>query len=154
MVQIVLNVLQKFRKFLYWLWKQEGTPSQISRGIAVGVFSGCFPFFGLQTILGIMLASLFRGNRLLAVSATWISNPFTYLPLYWFNFKLGLYILGGDKNSHELSHFSRQELWDQSLFFSIRMLLGSCIVGIFFGLISGSVVYFFIKIFANKKRVY
>ena len=50
---------------------------------------GCFPFFGLQTLLGMALASLVRGNHLLAAAGTWISNPFTYLPLYWFNYNLG-----------------------------------------------------------------
>ncbi|MFO0103826.1 MAG: DUF2062 domain-containing protein, partial [Cyanobium sp.] len=54
-----------------------------ARGLAAGIFCGCFPFFGLQTLLGIGLASVLRGNHLLAAAGTWISNPFTYVPLYW-----------------------------------------------------------------------
>ena len=145
MVQIVLNLVRKFRRFLFWLWQQEGSPAQLSRGIAVGVFSGCFPFFGLQTILGIMLASIFRGNRLLAATGTWISNPFTYLPLYWFNFKIGSYLLGGERDVRNFTYLNTQELWDQGIFFSIRILLGSTVVGIIAGLVSGFICYFLVK---------
>ena len=96
MVQIFLNLLERLRQFLLWIWKQEGTPAQRARGMALGVFSGCFPFFGFQTLLGVMLASLFRGNRLLAATGTWISNPFTYLPLYWLNYKIGSSLLSNN----------------------------------------------------------
>ena len=72
-----------------WIWQQEGSPGQRARGLAAGIFCGCFPFFGLQTLLGIALASVVRGNHLLAAAGTWISNPFTYVPLYWFNYHVG-----------------------------------------------------------------
>ena len=89
------NKLQRrLNRWLQWIWQQEGTPGQRARGLAAGVFCGCFPFFGFQTLLGIGLASVVRGNHLLAAAGTWISNPFTYVPLFWFNYRLGALILG------------------------------------------------------------
>jgi cellulose synthase (UDP-forming) len=76
--------LRLLRKRLIWLWRQEGSHGQRARGLAAGVLTGCYPVFGLQIVLGIGLASLVRGNHLLAVAGTWISNPLTSLPLYWF----------------------------------------------------------------------
>ena len=141
----LLNLLQRFRRFLLWLWQQEGTAGQRARGIAVGVFSGCFPFFGLQTIIGIILASLFRGNRLLATTGTWISNPLTYVPLYWFNYKIGSYFLGKGQNLQNFQQLSSKELWSNGWLVTSRMLLGSSIVGLALGLISGFGCYFLIK---------
>ena len=80
---------KRLQQGLQWLWEQEGTPGQRARGLAAGIFCGCFPIFGLQTLAGITLASVVRGNHLLAAAGTWISNPFTYVPLYWFNYRIG-----------------------------------------------------------------
>ncbi|MED5164816.1 MAG: DUF2062 domain-containing protein, partial [Cyanobacteriota bacterium] len=86
--QTLQGISRRLRRWLVWLWQQEGTPGQRARGVAAGVFSGCFPLFGLQTLLGVALASVVRGNHVLAAIGTWISNPITYLPLYWFNYQI------------------------------------------------------------------
>ncbi len=71
----------------------RGTPEAIGRGIAAGVFAGWFPLFGLQTIIGVAIASVVRGNKIMAAAGTWISNPFTYVPIYYFNFRIGQVLL-------------------------------------------------------------
>ena len=57
---------RRLQRSLQWIWQQEGTPRQRARGLAAGIFCGCFPIFGLQTLVGIALASVVRGNHLLA----------------------------------------------------------------------------------------
>lgn len=52
---------------------------------------------GFQIILGVLLAVGVRGNKLAAAAATWISNPFTYLPLFAFNFQIGQWLLSTDQ---------------------------------------------------------
>ena len=84
----------RLRRGLHWLWAQEGTPGQRARGLAAGVFCGCFPFFGLQIVVSVGVASLLKGNPLLAAAGTLVSNPLTYLPLYWFNYLVGDQLLG------------------------------------------------------------
>ena len=105
MVQMSWNFIYRLRNFFRWLWRQEGSPGYRARGLAIGVFCGCFPFFGLQTLIGITLASLFRGNHLLAVSGTWISYPITYVPLCWLNYKVGTTLLDHGSNNYDLSEF-------------------------------------------------
>ncbi|MGB7312113.1 MAG: DUF2062 domain-containing protein, partial [Nodosilinea sp.] len=73
----------------------QGTPEQLARGLASGVFSGCFPLFGFQIVLGIAAATVLRGNRIMAAAATWVSNPFTYVPIFAFNYQVGLWLVGG-----------------------------------------------------------
>lgn len=115
---------------MLWLWRQEGSHGQRARGLAAGVFCGCYPFFGLQTILGIGLASLVRGNHLLAAAGTWISNPFTYVPLYWFNYQLGTWLLGPGQGWPNFQTLQQQGIWELGWSFTSRILLGSTITGV------------------------
>ena len=145
MKKIFLNLIQRIRKFISWLWNQEGSPSQRAVGLGVGIFSGCFPFFGLQTLMGVFLAKIFKGNSILAAFGTWISNPFTYIPLYFFNYKLGSLILNKDRNIVDISHIATEELWSQGWYLSSRLIMGSILMGLFTGLLGGIVLYFFLK---------
>ncbi|NET52369.1 MAG: DUF2062 domain-containing protein, partial [Merismopedia sp. SIO2A8] len=76
------------------LIRQRGSSGSIARGLAAGVFAGCFPLLGLQTIIGVAIAALIRGNKLMAAAGTWISNPLTYIPIFVFNFRVGQSLLG------------------------------------------------------------
>ncbi|MFM7471645.1 MAG: DUF2062 domain-containing protein [Nodosilinea sp.] len=108
----------------------QGSPEYLARGMASGVFSGCFPLFGLQIIIGVTLATLLRGNRLVAAAATWVSNPLTYLPLFAFNYQVGYWLLG-DGTSRELTPLAGWQAWmDMGTEVSSRLMLGSCVVGL------------------------
>ncbi len=78
-----------YKKILSLFRNQNGSPFFNAKGLAIGVFSGCFPFFGFQTLIGVFFAKLAKGNIVLAAIGTWVSNPFTYIPLYYFNYKVG-----------------------------------------------------------------
>ncbi|MBU6229906.1 MAG: DUF2062 domain-containing protein [Cyanobacteria bacterium REEB459] len=122
---------QRTLKYYYLrLLRLQGSPEYLARGIASGVFSGCFPLFGLQIIIGLALATLLRGNRLMAAAATWVSNPLTYLPLFSFNYQVGYWLLGRPSN-RDLTELDSWQAWmDMGTEVSTRLLLGSCIVGL------------------------
>ena len=149
MRKIFLNLIKRIRKFLTWLWNQEGSPSQRALGLAVGIFSGCFPFFGLQTLMGVFLAKILKGNTILAAFGTWISNPFTYVPLYFLNYKLGSLILNKDRSIVDISHIAINELWSQGWYLSSRLIIGSILMGLLTGVLGGIVLYFFLKKFSK-----
>ena len=122
--------LRWLRQRLLWLWHHEGSHGQRARGLAAGVFTGCYPFFGLQIVLGVALASLLRGSPILAAAGTWISNPVTSLPLYWFNYQVGCLLLGSGPAFPSLQQVQEGILWDLGLAFSSRLMLGSTVVGL------------------------
>jgi len=105
------------------------------------VFCGCYPFFGLQIFLSVGVASVVRGNHLLAAAGTLVSNPLTYLPLYWFNYLVGCRLLGPGQSGINLSELNRSSLWAQGWEFSQRILLGSTVVGMVLALVSGWMAY-------------
>tara|TARA_B100000674_G_scaffold80403_1_gene55817 strand:- start:223 stop:660 length:438 start_codon:yes stop_codon:yes gene_type:complete len=141
-----MNLIKEFssKKILSLIWQQDGTPYFKAKGTAAGVFCGCFPFFGFQTLLGIFLARIIRGNLALAALGTWISNPFTYIPLYLLNFKIGTFLLN-DKNIIIQPSLIKEDFWNQGWFIISRLILGSSIIGLIFGFISGTLTYYVLK---------
>ncbi|MEM1368133.1 MAG: DUF2062 domain-containing protein [Cyanobacteria bacterium P01_H01_bin.15] len=132
---------QRLSRYYYLrLLRLQGSPKNIARGFAVGVFAGFFPFFGFQTILGVALAFVFRGNKIAAAAGTWVSNPFTYAPIYWVNFKVGQVILRSEAAIESaLSWSSPAEVFASSQQVAIALLCGCSITGIIFAIAT----YFF-----------
>ncbi|MFZ9737337.1 MAG: DUF2062 domain-containing protein [Prochlorotrichaceae cyanobacterium] len=126
-------------RYWYYRWlRVESTPAIFARGLAVGVFAGWFPFFGLQTIISVALATIVGGNKVIAALGTWVSNPVTYLPIYWFNFQLGRSLLGTQEQPFTLSSL---QSWDTlsrlGQDFILALFLGSCVGGV----VAGSAAY-------------
>ena len=134
-----------YKKILSLFRNQNGSPFFYAKGLAIGVFSGCFPFFGFQTLIGVFFAKLAKGNIVLAAIGTWISNPFTYIPLYYFNYKVGSIFFNTSSNGIIEKSLVIDDLWKQGRIFSLKLLLGSSCVGVLLALICGSIVYFFYK---------
>ena len=132
---------EQLRRRLLWLWRQEGSPSTLARGLAAGVFTGCLPFFGLQIVLGVALASAMRGNRLLAAAGTWISNPLTTLPMCWLNYQLGVALLGPGPAWPGIADLAAADLRALGWAFTSRLLIGSLLIGVVAALISGVVCW-------------
>ncbi len=144
MHQMRWNFFHRFRRFLRWIWKQEGTPGFRARGLAIGVFCGCFPLFGFQSLLGIALTKVFRGNYLLALTGTLVSNPVTYIPLYFLNYRIGTFFLGNSKSLQSFSQFSGAEIFGNGWTVASRLFFGSFLVGSFISIILGLTLYIFL----------
>ncbi|MEJ2183176.1 MAG: DUF2062 domain-containing protein [Nitrospirota bacterium] len=72
------------------------TPRRIAVSFAVGLFVGFSPLIGLHTLLGIALAWAFRLNRVVLLTAVYINNPLSMIPIYTFCTWLGSLMLGVD----------------------------------------------------------
>jgi hypothetical protein len=139
-----------YRKILSLFRQQNGSPFFNAKGLAVGVFSGCFPFFGFQTLIGVFLAKLTKGNVYLAAIGTWISNPFTYVPLYYFNYRVGSIFINTSSNEIIEKSLVTDDLWKHGRIFSLKILLGSTCVGFLLALICGSIVFLIYKIRSKR----
>lgn len=136
------NFLQLRARQLRYLWwrliRLRETPEQIARGLALGVFAGFFPLFGLQTIIGVGLATLFRGHKLTAILGTWVSNPLTYMPIYALNFQVGRWLLNCQEDFVLDSVDSISQLTAEGVRFVGPLFLGSAVMG----LVGGAIAYF------------
>ena len=63
------------------LRRLPGTPEEIARGVAIGVFTSFTPFFGLHFFVAWVLALVLRANVLASLLGTFFGNPLTYIPI-------------------------------------------------------------------------
>ncbi len=61
----------------------DDTPHAIALGVAIAVFIAILPVIGLQTIISLALAAVFRANKAVCIPIVWISNPLTAIPIYY-----------------------------------------------------------------------
>lgn len=134
------------------LRRLRASPQRIARGLALGVFAGFFPLFGLQTILGLGLATLFRGHKLTTVLGTWVSNPFTYVPIYALNYQVGRWLLNSQDDFVLDSVDSISELTAEGVQVAIPLFVGCTVMG----LVCGTGAYFvgvrLIKRWRSRRR--
>ncbi len=69
------------------------TPHAIALGTGIAMLVAFLPLIGLQTVIAISLAALFRANKAICLPVVWITNPFTMVPIYGACFGLGRLLL-------------------------------------------------------------
>ncbi len=79
-----------------------------ARGTAMGLIVGFGCPVGLQVVSLVLFRMVFRFNSVIAFAFSWVSNPFTYLPMYYAYYYFGSVIL------HRPSIMS-QEAWKDML---------------------------------------
>ena len=124
----------------------------VSRGFAIGAFCAFLPIPG-QMIIAAFLSITFAANLPISVILTWISNPFTYTPIFYFAYKIGKIIINADINVDEkeidiLSNI--KDIWEP-------LLLGSIILAIIGSIISYILIrvywrYYVIKVWSKRKK--
>lgn len=134
------SVAKRWRRRLRYFYlrfvRLRGTSKELARGLAAGVFAGLFPLFGLQTIIGVVIASLLRGNKLMAAAGTWISNPLTYVPIYAFNYQVGRWLLGRTDSQPFDNQESLQNWLEMGVDVTAVMFLGCLVMGLLCSVLS------------------
>ncbi|MCF7790886.1 MAG: DUF2062 domain-containing protein [Victivallales bacterium] len=133
-----------------------GSPHYISLGIGLGLFSGVAIPLG-QVILAFILAVIFRANKVLALAATFITNPYTSPFLYPGLCYLGSKITGNNITIDEMNKFIHDTLysfsWNNLFDMGWKLLLCYLVGGFVFGIVIGSIGYLItyrIVLFHNK----
>jgi len=87
--RVIRNIKLQLLKFV----RLQGTPHEISRGIALGICLGMTPTFGVQMPLAILFAWLLRESKVAAVLGVWITNPVTAPVIYALEYETGRIML-------------------------------------------------------------
>lgn len=121
---------------------------------SLGVFVAFLPFPG-HPLYAALAALALRVNIPVAALATFVSNPLTMGPMYYFNYRVGAALLSGSQTGFE---FELSLDWVTNTFISIwqPMLLGSVLVGALaalFGFVLLDLVWrYSIASYKTKKR--
>ncbi len=117
--QFKLNVIR--------LARLRSEPDAIGRGMALGLFVGLTPTFGVQMLLALLFAFLLRQNKIAAVIGVWITNPVTAPFIYGLEYQVGRLFLGLSYHPVQLSH---ELSWSMGMQIGGPLLLGSLILGV------------------------
>lgn len=102
MLRRVLQLTGSPRALLRSVLALDDSPHAIALGVAIGVFVGLTPSVGVQTIMILAVVFLTRPffyfNGTAAMASTYISNPITMAPMYYFWYQLGASVMGTEAN--------------------------------------------------------
>lgn len=79
----------QFNKFKDRFVKIRGNPKDIALGFALGIYVALTPTMGVQMIIAVTFAAIFRWNKIAAAAAVWVTNPLTAVPIYGLNYWVG-----------------------------------------------------------------
>jgi uncharacterized protein (DUF2062 family) len=114
--------LRPIKRFLHHPCLWHLNRRTVSGAVAIGLFCAYLPM-PLEMLVAAMMAILFRVNLPISVTFVWISNPFTWVPLYGAAYLLGAKILGMETVSFDDMTMS----WLMSQV--VPLWLGSIILG-------------------------
>jgi hypothetical protein len=117
----------------------------VARAFLIGVWL-CFIPMPFQMLASALLAIWFNANLPLAVALVWISNPVTMPPIFYFNYKLGVWMLSRPLLDFD---FSPSQAWisERLLDIGIPLYLGSLVVAT----VSACVAYLIIQLLWRRR---
>jgi uncharacterized protein (DUF2062 family) len=125
-----------FQKSWDRILRVKATPHAVATGVALGVFFGFTPLWGLKTLLAMVIARLVRGSVLAAaISVTLHDVVLPLMPLLFrLEYQIGFWILSHPHKFPPQIHFHHhaQDWFRWSTFLTVGrpLLLGSVLVGL------------------------
>lgn len=117
---------RQFKLNLIRLLRLQDSPERIARGMALGLFIGMSPTFGVQMALAFLVALILNENKLAAIIGVWITNPVTAPFIYGLEYETGRVLLGLPHPPMQLEfnyHFIKLFGWQVVLPLSLGSLL-------------------------------
>jgi len=137
-------------KRLKILFTIKESPKKLAMSFSIGLFIGLSPLLGLHTILSIIVASVFRLNKLVTLMGTYVTNPWSLMPIYAFCTWVGMKLTG---TSDVLKTLNFHEITIFNLFGILKNLLLPFIVGtITVGFVSSFLAYWIIFYLVTRFR--
>ncbi len=137
---------EKIQKFI-------GEPRLIAKSFALGSFIGVTPLVGMQILISLMLAAIFRLSKSAIVIGVINTNWTKGLLLYPLNYKLGSWLLGNHSNIniHDLLTGNIfMNLYHAGSEVFISLLIGGFITG---SVISAIYYFLILKILKQKQNI-
>ena len=126
----ILHPLRSMRILI----KSQSSPRQLAASSGLGVFLGCLPLIGCQTITILATANFLRLNKFLALAMSQLCMP-PLVPAL--SIELGYFI----RHGRFLTEISLETIGYQALQRLYEWVIGSFIFGLILGVATGLVIY-------------
>ncbi len=110
-----MNLWRSIKYYHYRFRRLQGSPHALAGGTAIGVFIGLTPTIPFHTILIIFLSLMTRTSAVAGIIISWlVSNPLTYLPIYYISALVGNYLTPYQLNLNTVQSGLEQAMADGS----------------------------------------
>jgi len=89
-----MEIRRQLKLYYLKIVRLRETPEDIARGMALGLFIGMTPTMGFQMPIALAASTIFKENKIASVLGVWITNPLTAPAIYFFNYKVGAFVMG------------------------------------------------------------
>ena len=130
-----MKLFERLRPLLH----SDDPPRRIALALAVGVFISCTPLYGVQTVLALLLATIFRLNKAVTLAGTWLNLPWFAPFVYGIGLKIGARVLAEirDREPESLAilfgqplRISLHDLANVLPEISLALVIGTTLVGL------------------------
>jgi hypothetical protein len=139
--------MRRLRRLAQLLLKIEDAPERVALAFALGVFIAFFPILGVHTAMALGLALALRLNRIAILAGTFVSNPWTLVPMLTAGTVVGCALLGVSPSGlDELAAGLEGAGFAKRLLARLRPLLLPYLVGnLILGAATGVLAYFVLR---------
>jgi uncharacterized protein (DUF2062 family) len=142
----------------------EDTPERTALAYSIGIFMGFSPFLGFHTLTGVVIAFLFRLNRVAVLLGIWTNTPLWIVPYYVLATWLGTQVMKFRINTTGLKtifQFGMEKGFISSDFWSrvtsqrgilLSFLVGSLILAALFALVAYPLALRWIKFYRSHRK--
>ncbi|MDH5203066.1 MAG: DUF2062 domain-containing protein [Nitrospirota bacterium] len=136
-----------FRDRLREILKIKETPHRIALSFSTGVFIGMSPFLGIHTILGVIVAWLFKLNTFAIIAGVYVTNPWTIVPIYTFSTWVGVQCFGVKQIIPKIdwSTITFSKFINDLSPLLMPFIFGTLLIGLLSGIVSYLIIYRTIK---------
>lgn len=161
---------RRARRFiLHNILHTDDTPHAIALGVGIATVVAFLPLPGIQTVIAIGLAALFRANKAVCIPIVWITNPLTMGPIYLGCLALGRTILASPIQAQEaevpvrIPHlvesfriFDRQswvDVFHLLVNLGTELWVGCGVIGVVFGIVSYVAAHRGVVFYRERRRL-
>ncbi len=147
-----MSKIRKIKQQFINLLTANHEPRQIALSVAIGIFIGITPFYGLQIWIALLVVLLIpKINKLSIILGTQVSLPPIYVFVCLINHRIGKFVLCKPQPSLSLAIF-KKFTWENFIDIFMSLSVG----GVIFGMICSVLAYFvtlkIIAILRNKRN--
>lgn len=141
------------RERLHEIIKLDDPPQKLALAFAVGVFIAFSPWLGLHIISAIAIAWMFRLNKVVILTGSFVNNPWTIVPMYAFCLWFGVRITGGMSEVPDIawSTLGFRDLFSVLLPFLWPFVAGTIVIGAVAAVLSYGIILWLIKRYRREE---
>jgi uncharacterized protein len=145
----------RLRALFRALLQTDDTPNRVALAFGIGVFIAFFPLLGIHTGLALLIAMLFRLNKVAILAGAWVNNPWTLGPMYLAGTLVGCVLLGvPSQDIHGIDWSLHGVAFYEELFESLRPLVAPFLVGnLAVGIVAGILAYLVLRAWLERRRM-